>query len=166
MQEEYLKRPLISDVNFYISDYMVRISCPHTLFVNAMLFTKYSKAELTQLYNEVCAKAKEDGVRISYNHHIHRTLQKQWVEYEITCQMANELFANLILQARVVAERGIHRGYSDDEQLDKLFACVSEYNACFERRSIMAHIEEMKNHLLHLSDDLFEARYRPDLISL
>lgn len=166
MHKNYLERPLIDDVTYSISDDLVRIDSPHTLFVNAIRRTICPKDILLQRYNAVHAMAKKNGVRISYGYHIRRTIRERWQEYDDACREVGILFTSIVQQAKIVEARGIHMGSVDDDELNKLDTLVWKHDTYLTRSGIVSQIEEFGRTLLRLQEELSDSRYHYEKITL
>ena len=151
---EYLARPLIEDVVFTIENDYVKIACPHTLFTESRRIEFIQRDEILSLYKSVLRKAKAKGVKIAYSQHIRRTVDERWLEYEVSCKRAGELFDLIIEQSKVIQSRGIHRGTTDDAELDKLAKFRNEHGEFSWRSSITSKITGIYHELRELEREL------------
>jgi hypothetical protein len=143
-EDKYLERPLIEGVIYTIEDDYVRISCPHTLFIETRRVMPIDIDTVKNLYKDVLLLARQYSVKISYANHFKKQIDQGWAEYERSCEEVGALFSEIITQAKVVQERGIHIGSIDDTELDKLTAMQNKHNEVFWRSSIVSRFSQIK----------------------
>ena len=166
MQTEYLKRPLIEDVSYEITETRVAIQCPHTCFVGRTLPGRYREDDLVDLYRRVLQMAKEQGIRISYSRHIRKTIREQWPGYVAGREKQERLFRELRDAAEAVRQRGIHMGHADDEVLARIYGIVSSLDRLSFDDEAMRGIPEAAHQLQALERELSGTHGRYDMIAL
>ena len=166
MQTEDLKRPLIEDVSYEITETYVSIQDLHTCFVNRTLPERYRKDALLDQYRRVLRMAKEQGTKISYSRHIRKTIQEQWSGYVAGREKQERLFRELREAAEAVRQRGIHMGHRDDEALAKVYAIGSSLDRLAFDNEAMRSITGASQHLRMLERDLSGKHGRYDMIAL
>ena len=151
---EYLSRPLIKDVTYLIDNDCVNIFSPNTCFVRQNLLSRIDVFGLLRMYQEIIQNAKAQGVSISYSMHIKKKLINQRSEYEKCHKEAFSLFRRMVEQAKVVRDRGIHIGCSDDRELDELHEMSNQYSRYFWRDSVLSKMNEYSRRLNDLQTSL------------
>lgn len=163
----YLASPLIDGLVYEISDERISIRCPHTCFISVTnIGVPLEKAALLEQYKRLLQLAREKGVKLSYTSHIRRKVCNSWTEYEADFQEARRLFARMAEQAHVIESRGIHRGWSDDLELEQLYALQRQFERYLHWHSAISRISGAKNHLDDIERYLTQFPDKPAMISL
>lgn len=163
---EYLQRPLIENMVYIIEDDYVQIDCPHTGFAGGRRISHVDVDELLSLYRRVLHAAKEGNVKISYANHTKRKIVDHRAEYECRYEESQKLFDDFVAQAKIVRQRGIHLGCSDDTELDKLTALRNRHMEYGWRNSVISVISAIKSELEKFETDLSDQNMRYDQIYL
>ncbi len=153
----YLSNPLVDGVCYVIEDDHVRIYSPHACFVEARQEGRLSRYKLLKEYRQVLRLAKELNVTI-YDTSINDAkliLQTRWNEYETTIIRRGNLFSSLVVQARVVEARGIHRGYDNDKELSTLLELQSQVKSYDSEDGVIPCINSLSRKLVNMRDRLF-----------
>ncbi len=165
-ETEYLKRPVIEDVSYEITESRVSIQCPHTGFVGRTLPERCRKDALLDQYRRVLRMAKEQGARISYSRHIRKTIREQWPGYVAGREKQEQLFRELRDAAEAVRQRGIHLGHGDDEALAKVYEIGSSLDRLSFNDEAIRSITGAMNYLRTLEHELSGGHERYDMIAL
>ena len=144
----YLTAPLVDGLVYEISDELISIRCPHTCFISiGNISVPLEKAALLEQYKRLLQLAREKGVKVSYTSHIRKTVCGRWTEYMADFQAARRLFTRMVEQARVIERRGIHRGWSDDRELEQLYALQRQFEQYLYGDSAISRVAGAKSHL-------------------
>lgn len=162
----YLSKPLIPDTEFIIEDDRVKISTADTIYVHANLSPPIEKERVLALYKRVLALAKEKKISISYSSHIRRSIRERWGEYAAARASMKALFPQIITQSRVVKERGLHYGTTNDRELEKLQRLCWDYQRFHYGGSVVSLVSDILHRLECMAEDLSEPEYRWDRIIL
>lgn len=163
---EYLTRPLLNGLVYEISESRISIHTESTCFICAGICAPLGKAALLEQYQRVLRLARKNGVRISYTAHVRKTICENWAEYEAAFHDANNLFHQMIEQARLVEQRGIHYGWCDDQELERLNELNARFQRYMEHRSVVSLITEAKYNMDALERELTERSDSLCMISL
>lgn len=139
---DYLAQPLIEGAEFIIEDNHIKVTSPPTIHAETSRVLPINKSDFTALYKSVLKSAKSKGVKISYSRRIRRNSIDKWSEYTKACSEADELFDEIIKQAKVVQQRGLHYGTRDDYELTKLQRLCEDNRSYFYATSIVARVAE------------------------
>ncbi len=143
----YLAAPLVDRLVYEISDDRISIRCPHTCFISVVnIGAPLEKAALLEQYKRLLQLVRKKGVKVSYTSHIREKICGSWAEYAADCQEARRLFAQMVEQARVIERRGIHRGWSDDRELEQLYALQRQFEQYLYGDSSLSRIAGAKSH--------------------
>lgn len=151
---EYCTRPLLHGLVYEISERRISICTEDTCFISAGICDPLEKAALLEQYQRVRRLAKKNGVRISYTTHVRKTICEKWEEYETAFHDAQSLFHQMIEQARLVERRGIHYGWRDDQELERLNELDARFQRYMERSSAVSLMAEVKHHMDALEREL------------
>ncbi len=165
-ETEYLKRPMVEDVSYEISETYVAIQCPHTCFVSRTLPDRCRKDALLDQYRRVLRMAKEQGARISYTRHVRKTIREQWPGYVAGREKQERLFRDLRDAAEAVRQRGIHQGHADDEALARIYEIRNSLDDLSFKDEAMRGITGAMNYLRTLEHELSGGHERYDMIAL
>jgi hypothetical protein len=144
---EYLAKPIIEEQNFIIENDLIQVTSPSTRYAEARRHIKLCKKSLIALYTGVIKMARERNIKISFCRHYRREINKMWDDYERCYAAANTLFERILTQVKVVEERGLHYGTSDDVELSKLQDLCNEYNKNFWRSATIAKMGHIRYEL-------------------
>jgi ribosomal protein L14E/L6E/L27E len=139
---EYLSKPFIEGAEFIIEDNYIKITTPTTVHVETRRVSPLHYEEFTSLYKSVIRTAKYKKVKISYTRHIRRDLIDRWDEYITMWSKAHDLFNEIVRQAIIVRERGLHYGTIDDSELKKLQNLCEDNRSYFYGGSIISRIAD------------------------
>lgn len=155
---EYLSKELIKDIKFVIEEDQVRIYCSNTSFINAQISQFISKSDLLAAYGRIVARAKALGIGISYKQNIKKTIEERWIDYEKAFEKAKKLFGQLVAQAGVVRDRGLHMGCTYDMQLERAQEYVNALSRMTTSKSVITEFEKIRYRLdeLEIMMDDFE----------
>lgn len=165
-QQEYLSRPLLEGVVYQISDDHVSICSRSTGFIDARMDAPLKKEDLLAQYSQVLRMAREKGAKISYTSHVRRIIRKDWKDYEAAFHRAQCLFRQLAAQARVIEQRGIHYGYRDDPELERLDKLNAQFQAYGNLNSVISRMVAAKHHMNDVAQFLSGATGGGCMISL
>lgn len=154
LDQEYLSRPLVEDVTYEIEPARLYIQCSHTSYVGAFLEERYQKNQLLGMYRRVLRAAKVKGIRISYGQHFSKTIKERWAEYETACGEQEDLFHQLIEQAKRVQSRGIHYGTVDDMELSLLRKLEAKFYSYTHGSSVISLLDSIGCRLAKLDREL------------
>jgi hypothetical protein len=139
---DYLAQPLIEGAAFVIEDNRIKITSPSTVHAETSRVLPINKSDFMTLYKSVLKIAKSKGVKISYSRRIRRNSIDKWGEYTKACNEADELFDEVIEQAKIVQQRGLYYGTRDDYELTKLQRLCEDNRSYFYATSIVARVAE------------------------
>jgi predicted acyltransferase (DUF342 family) len=134
---EYLERPLIEGQEFIITDELIKVTTPSTIHAHIRKIMLIERSEVNKLYTAVVKAAKERGVKIGYSYRIKRDIIGKYNEYLTAIGQAQSIFKQAVQQAKVVKERGLHNGTSDDMELRKLHEICWAFEKFGHRDSIV-----------------------------
>ncbi len=136
IDKEYLARPLLEGVKYVIDDNLVRVASEHTSFANnERISLRFTKESLIELYDSVCKRAKAAKVTVSKKRKYRESIESDWERCEQELKNHNKLFDQLVEAFKIVKERGLHQGTSDDEALAKAIAIRNELETIYYRTS-------------------------------
>lgn len=166
MTIEYLNRPLVEDVSYEISEDRISIRCPHTIFYDNILPKRCDKDAMLDQYRRVLQIAKAQNVKISYSRHIRRTIQERWHDYVTGRERQEQLFQELREIVSKIQQRGIHRGYSDDEEIKKANKVAAELNTFNYLDNVVHKITRLAYELQTLERQLSDRHAHIGIITL
>ena len=141
---EYLARDLV-DVNFTITDELIDIKCPGTHFASVRKCKPIQLTDILEMYSRAITHTKQRGIKVIRNRKLDKQLIGMWDEYRDNCAEMLRLWECLSKQARLVEQRGIHMGYSDDAEyklLDNIYSQIHKFSyrsTAFSRVNEIAH---------------------------
>ena len=163
---DYLAREPLTEVEFLIEDNHISISSPHTSYVNQYLNPPVEKQALLDLYAQILAVAKERKVRISYPRHIRKTIRERWQEYADNVEERDAIFQQMIWQARIVEQRGLHMGTSDDDELHNLAQLTWRFQKYGYLSGIIDKFSCIHRDLVHLLEEFSDSSIEVSRINL
>lgn len=153
--QEYLSRPLLEDVTYYISKDLIKITRHSTDYIYVNRFTPLDIKALLNQYDEVRKLAKQKEVKISYQRHLRKTILEHQDKYKKDCQESQHLFERMTAVSKEILGRGLHYGTIDDPILKKLRDYQAKYTALFHRKRSILIISSVKSDLERIQNRLF-----------
>lgn len=144
---EYLKRPLIDNIQWELSEDKIRVYCEHTLFIECSRPAVLNRTQLLNSYNEALHLARQTGVKVRYSRHCKRFITENWKEYKVKAERYLKLFDEILEDTLILKSRGIHKGCRDDIYLNRLSDKVNILNARNYRHSVTDMMEEVCFHI-------------------
>lgn len=162
----YLARPLVDGLAYEISEDHISIRSTNTCFISVGICAPLEKAALLEQYQRLLHLAKENEVKVSYTTHVRKTVCDTWTEYEAAFEEAKRLFCQMAEQARVLEKRGIHYGWHDDPELDRLIQIHEQFQRYLNRTSVISRMTEIKCHMDAIERYLTAVPVNPCTLSL
>lgn len=150
----YLARPLREDIVFQISEESIDIRSSSTIFAHIQRHNGIQRRDhlLTQ-YQQVIRQAREKGVHITYTNRCRRTIEDGWADYHSAQQECAAIYEQLLRQARLIQQRGIHLRCIDDAELQKLHQLTNQYLTVSRRMHRLDNLESfIADHLASLQN--------------
>ena len=134
---DYLARPLLKELTYEISaERGIKISSSSGVIAQAAApAPRLERNALLEQYQRVLTTAKSRRACISYCNHLRRRITKEWKNYLDAAKRRDDLFQQLLDQARLLQIRGIHIGYRDDAQVQRWNELYWEYEKTAYRNS-------------------------------
>jgi len=153
----YLSNPLVDGVCYVIENDHVWIYSPHACLVEVRQEYQISRDKLLKEYRQVSRLAKKVSVTICDTNinNTERILQTRWSEYETAIIRRGNLFSSMVIQARVVKARGIHRGYANDKELSTLLELQRQVKSYDGEDGAIPCINTLSRKLVNMRDRLF-----------
>ena len=135
-REEYLQRPLTEDVVFEINEDRVKISCPHTIFIDISKGKKVTLPEVERAFNQLKKAVTESGkVKLKGVSKFLPAVRALYPSYCVAIKKMESNFLEITELAKQIQTDGIHMGCRDDEYLEIITDKQSEVNKLFYRNS-------------------------------
>lgn len=152
--KEYLQRPLLEGLKFEITEDSIRIQTPCTSFFNNSRPQKFIQEDILEVYKNVLRLSKELNVKISYKNSYKKNLIALWPMYLEELKEYDVIFKELVEKVKVLEQRGIHSGCSDDAYLNECHKAGHKLNPYFYRTSTISKVREIYSDLLKLEEGL------------
>ncbi len=126
-RKEYLQRPLIEDVVYVITDNNIRVSSPGTLYINLEKRDRIQLSEVERLFRELREVAKTTPkLKLKGVTKFLPTIRELYTEYCKSVELIEKNFLEISELFRQIQTDGLHRGYVDDELLNRAYSKKSE----------------------------------------
>jgi len=137
---EYLKKELIPNVKYEISENRIHVADSSTCWCNiTSLSVPLEQKAIIKLYNFIVKLARKQHIKLSF---------KNKTKEKIT------LFNKCKRYFQFIKKHGIHYGTLDDIILNKAENIKNEYVALFYRNKPLSFIPEIYSHLLEIKQGI------------
>lgn len=121
-REEYLKRPLIEDVVYEISENRIQIASPHTIFVEITKSDIIPLSEVEHMLRMVkkAVKEKKKNITLKGVAKSLSSVRELYKGYLQAIETISKSFIEAVQLVQQIKVDGIHKGCLDDEVMIKL----------------------------------------------
>lgn len=161
-REEYLKRPLIEDVVYEISENRIRIASPHTIFIE---ITKSEIIPLTEVEHMLrivkkAVKEKKKNITLKGVAKSLSSTRELYKEYSQANETISKNFIEAVQLVQQIKVDGIHNGCLDDEVmiklLEKQYKITQQYHqgtAFSQFTSYYYKLKEIRQNIQKIKDE-------------
>ena len=155
MDKEYLKRELIPNIKYSITDNNICVCCDHTSYININRYKKIDINKLTNKRTKLIKLAKEKGVKISYKNKTKDRIKNYKDIYEKDYNRSAISYKQIKENWEHIRDiRGVHKGTSDDEFMNETSKLQNEYIALNYRNRAISIINELDYNLTKTLNNL------------
>lgn len=160
MREEYLKRPLVEDVVYEISENRIRIASPHTIFIEIIKPRIISLTEVEQMFRTVKKAIKEKkNVTLKGATKFLPAVRELYTEYLQAIETISKNFAEAFQLSQQIKIDGIHIGCLDDEVMLKLLAKQNEIAKQYYRGTAFSRFAGYYHKLKEVHQDIQKIKH-------
>lgn len=159
-REEYLKRPLVEDVVYEISENKIRISSPHTIFIEIIKPDIISLTEMEQMFRKLKKAVKEKkNVTMKGVTKFLPTVRELYKEYLQAIETIRKNFTEAYQLSQQIKVDGIHIGCLDDEVMLKLLEKQNEIVKQHYRGTVFSEFTDYYHKIKHVYQDIQEIEH-------
>ena len=157
---EYLKKELIPNVKYEISENRIHVADSSTCWCNiTSLSVPLEQKAIIKLYNFIVKLARKQHIKLSFKNKTKEKITENFNQYMADYNTAQGLFNKCKRYFQFIKKHGIHYGTLDDIILNKAENIKNEYVALFYRNKPLSFIPEIYSHLLEIKQGIEQ---RPD----
>lgn len=165
-REEYLKRPLVEDVVYEISENKIRISSPHTIFIEIIKPDIISLTEMEQMFRKLKKAVKEKkNVTVKGVTKFLPTVRDLYTEYLQAIETISKNFTEAFQLSQQIKIDGIHIGCLDDEVMLKLLEKQDEIAKQYHRGTAFSRFVGYYHKLKEAHQDIQKIKHEECEIS-
>ena len=154
-REEYLKRPLVEDVVYEISENRIRIASPHTIFIEIIKPGIISLTEVEQMFRTVKkAITEKKNVTLKGVTKFLPTVRELYTEYLQAIETISKNFTEAFQLSHKMKVDGIHIGCLDDEVMLKLLEKQNEIVKQHYRGTAFSEFTDYYHKIKHVYQDI------------
>lgn len=153
----YLKKELIPDVNYEISENRIHVNSKDTCYCDiSKPSILYDQKVIIKLYNDIVRTARKNHIKLSFKNKTKETIMENFSRYIADYNTAQKLFNKCKRYFQSVQKHGLHYGTLDDIILNKAENIRNEYTDLFNRNKPLCFIPEIYSHLLETEQEIEE----------
>lgn len=156
--KEYLSRPLIENMEYYITPERIKVSCPHTVFIQFVHVSSYTQKEILAYYSDVIKLCRELGVKVHYTNKYKATVLKNWEDYTEAYKKYCVLYDDILNMTVELKKRGLHKGTSDDMFLKKIYKKTAILDTFYYGSNVLSQINSICREFKKIREELLEEK--------
>ncbi len=151
----YLKRKVIDDVKYIITDTEIKVTCPGTVFINISPYREINIKELLQKRLEIIKIAKANNISISYKNKTKNKIDNYTEKYKNDIKLSQELYQKIKAGWEYIRDnRGLHSGLVDDYYEKEITELAWEFEKLNNRNEPIGIIDSLANNIEQIHDKL------------
>lgn len=158
IDKEYLSRPLVEDVEYLVTSERIKVSCPHTVYLQYTRLNSYAQKDILTCYSEVIKLSRELGVKIHYTNKYKTWIVNNWGLYTDEYKRYDALFCEVQGMIPKLKKRGLHKGTSDDLYLKNIYKKTGILDTFYYRNSTISGVNSIYRELQNLRAELINEK--------